>query len=209
MKKILIIVVLLSSSSCHQTIIEDRTLDTYAIISLLNDSSTFQEYLKKLNFDSSLDDYATKRKKILTAISDYFWHNTFSKDYIGPNNPGVVGVFYEKEYGEFDLYCIYQSDAWFANNDESITSIEHKQDYYIAYSINDEPMLSFSKRLDSTYSPQRMCINEISYYLAIKDNPFKYYAIANVFESERVVIDFIDSLGSREGKVDNCKYANR
>lgn len=188
MKRILIIVVLLLNYSCHSPIIEDNAIETFDNTYLLNDSPAFQEYLIKVGFDTSVNDYTTKRKQILLAMSDYFWHNTFDKDYIGPNNPGVVGVSYEKMYGEFELYCIFQSNVWSVNHDEKITSIDHKKDYYIAFSINGENLLPISERLDSAYSSHIMCINEISYYLAVRDDPFQYYAIANVFESEQPAV---------------------
>lgn len=194
MKRILIIMILLICSCCHPTQIEDSTLDTYDNTCLLNDNPTFLEYLNGLESDTSKNDFATKRGKILSAMAEYFWHNTFAKDLVGPQNPAVVGVSYEKKYGEFELYCIYQSNVWTANHNKSITSIDHRQDYYIAYSMNGEPPLPISERLDSAHSQQPTCINEISYYLAIRDNPFQYYAIANVYESGRQVLSIIDSL---------------
>lgn len=194
MKKILIIVVLLLYCSCSPTITEDGNWAACDNTILLNDSPMFQEYLNRLEFDTSVDDYYTKRRKILLAMSDIFWHNTFAKDNIGLDNPGVVGVSYEKRYGGFELYSIYQSNAWIANHGESITSIEHKQGYHIAYSMNDEPILPISERLDSEYSLPFICINEVSYYLAIRDNPFQYYAIANVIEGGQPAISIIDSI---------------
>ena len=198
-KKLLVIAVLLLNSCGPASINEGCVGDTYENTYLLNDCPTFQECLEGMGFDTATDDYAAKRTKILSAMSELFWRNIYVKDEIGPKNPGVVGVAYEKMYGGFELYCIYQLEAWGANHNERITSIEQNHGYYIAYSMDGEPILPISERLDTNYSSEVMILNEIAYYLAIRDNPFQYYAIANVFESDRQVIDIIDNMeGQRE-----------
>ena len=169
----------------------DSSENEYGIC--LHQDSCFDNQVKKIMQYQAGVNFDMKKKMILSLMADHFLENSFELDCSVENNtPPAVMVSFKREYRGYQIYCLYQNDLWFADDD--FPSLEINSDHLVLMGPEQDSNHSFVGKLNVCAKDiSCFCLNELSYYLAIRENPFQYYAFANI-KNERDALCTLDSI---------------